>query len=127
MTTASVSTGVDVIEIDRIAAALRRFGDRFLNRIYTDEERRRCRGRPEELAARFAAKEAVSKALGTGMRGVLWREIEVVNDPLGKPLVRLHGRARARAEAIGLREFAISLTHGREVAIAFVVATAGPP
>ena len=80
---------------------------------------------PRSWRARFAAKEAVSKALGTGMRGVLWREIEVLNDRRGKPFVRLHGAAAARAVELGLREFAISLTHTRDLAIAFVVATGG--
>ena len=115
------------MEIARIAAALERFGERFLRRIYTEDERRYSRGRADELAARFAAKEAVSKALGTGMRGVLWREIEILNDARGKPQVRLSGSAQARAEELGLREFSISLTHSRELAIAFVVALGEAP
>lgn len=125
MSTASLSTGVDAVEIARISAVLDRYGERFLRRIYTDAERLYSRGRAEELAARFAAKEAVSKALGTGMRGVLWREIEVLNNPRGKPFVRLHGAAGARAAELGLHDFAISLTHTRDLAIAFVVATGG--
>ena len=125
MTVSTLSTGVDAIEIARIAAALERFGERFLRRIYTEREQQYSRGRPEELAARFAAKEAVSKALGTGMRGVLWHEIEIGNDARGKPLVRLHGAAEARAAELGLREFCVSLTHSQELAIAFVVAFGG--
>jgi holo-[acyl-carrier protein] synthase len=117
------SVGIDAIEIRRVAAVYRRHGERFLGRVYTERERDRYRGRINELAARFAAKEAVSKALGTGMIGVSWREIEVLPDPRGKPLVHLHGRARLRAEELGLREFAISLTHTADLAIAFVVAT----
>ncbi len=118
-------TGVDLIEIERIRQARNRYGSRFLNRIYTADEQARCRGRAEELAARFAAKEAVSKALGTGMRGVLWKEIEIVNDPRGKPLVRLYGAAQRRADQLGITDLDISLTHSREQAIAFVVALIG--
>lgn len=116
------SVGVDAVEIGRIAAVLRGFGDRFLHRVYTTREIDHCRGKAHELAVRFAAKEAVSKALGTGLRGVAWREIEVLSDRRGKPLVHLHGRAARRAEELGLTAFAISLTHSRELAIAFVVA-----
>ena len=122
MSLPTVSAGVDAIEIARIAAALDRFGERFLRRIYTDREQAYSRGRANELAARFAGKEAVSKALGTGMRGVLWREIEIVNDRRGKPLVRLYGRAKARAVELGFARIEISLTHSRELAIAFAVA-----
>ena len=120
-----VRTGVDLIEIERIRQAHHRYGSRFLNRIYTPTEQARCRGRADELAARFAAKEAVSKALGTGMRGVLWKEIEVVNDPRGKPLVRLYGAAERRAAELGITDLDISLTHSRDQAIAFVVALSG--
>jgi len=116
------SVGVDIIEIPRVAEALARWGDRFLRRVYTTQELVFCRGRVPELAARFAAKEAVSKALGTGMRGVAWREIEICPDRRGKPLVYLHGRARQRAEALGLDCFAISLSHSKEHAVAFVTA-----
>ncbi|MDP2935432.1 MAG: holo-ACP synthase [Dehalococcoidia bacterium] len=116
------SVGVDIIEIRRVAAILARRGERFLQRVYTPREVAFCRGRVPELAARFAAKEAVSKALGTGMRGVAWREIEVYPDSRGKPLVHLHGRARQRAQDLGLDTFAISLSHSRDHAIAFVSA-----
>lgn len=115
------SVGIDIVEVKRIEAALARWGERFLRRVYTPAEVARCRGRVPELAARFAGKEAISKALGTGLRGVAWREMEILSDRRGKPLVRLHGRAAARAEAIGLKGFAISLTHERDFAIAFVV------
>ena len=118
-----LSTGVDAIEIQRIAKVYAKFGERFLRRVYTEREATRYRGRVNELAARFAAKEAVSKALGTGLNGIAWREVEIMPDRRGKPLVYLYGRARERAAAIGLTEFAISLTHARELAIAFVVAT----
>ncbi len=118
-----LSVGVDLIETGRVAAALERWGDRFLRYIYTPAELNYCRSHVPELAARFAAKEAVSKALGTGLRGVKWRDMEVLSDVRGKPMVRLHGRARRRAEELGLDKFAISLSHSRRYAIAFVVAS----
>src|ERR671936_362194 len=111
-----LSVGVDLIEIERIAAVLARHGSRFLERVYTAREVAYCRGRVPELAARFAAKEATAKALGTGMRGIRWRDIEVLPDGRGKPLVYLHGAAAARAKELGLREFAVSLSHSRDVA-----------
>lgn len=117
-----LSVGVDLIETRRVARALERWGDRFLAHVYTAAEIQYSRGHVPELAARFAAKEAISKALGTGLRGVTWREMEVLADPRGKPLVRLHGRARKRANDLGLDEFSVSLSHSREYAIAFVVA-----
>ncbi len=119
------SVGVDIVEIERIEAVLRRHGERFLQRVYTPTEQAYCRGRVPELAARFAAKEAVSKALGTGLRGIAWQEMEILGDERGKPLVCLHGRAKARAEELGLSEFAVSLSHSRDYAVALVVA-AGP-
>ena len=115
------AVGVDVIEIERVEAALARFGERFLRRVYTAEEAAFCRGRVHELAARFAAKEAVMKALGTGAKGVAWREIEVLPNHRGKPLVYLHGRAKERAERIGLEGIDISMSHSRDFAVAFVV------
>jgi len=116
------SVGVDIIEIERIEAALRRHGERFLQRVYTPTEQAHCQGRVPELAARFAAKEAVSKALGTGIRGIAWQEMEILCDERGKPLLHLHGRAKARAEELGLSEFAISLSHSRDYAVALVMA-----
>jgi holo-[acyl-carrier protein] synthase len=115
------AVGVDIIEIERIERALANFGERFLRRVYTALEVAFCRGRSSELAARFAAKEAVMKALGTGARGIAWREIEVLPNHRGKPLVYLHGRARQRAERIGLDALDISMSHSREYAVAFVV------
>ncbi len=117
-----LSCGVDLVEIDRVAAVIDRWGDRFLTRVFTDAERAYCRGRVPELAVRFAAKEAVSKALGTGIVGMAWRDIEVVPDPRGKPLVVLHNRAKARATELGLTAFEVSLSHSRDMAIAMVVA-----
>jgi holo-[acyl-carrier protein] synthase len=116
------SVGVDIIEISRIAGALDRWGTRFLNKIYTPAEVAYCKGGVQELAARFAAKESVSKALGTGIRGITWREMEILAEPSGKPLVRLHGNAKEVASRLGLRHFEVSLSHTRELAIAFVVA-----
>jgi holo-[acyl-carrier protein] synthase len=115
------AVGVDIVEIERVEAAIGRFGERFLTRIYTTVEVAFCRGRVPELAARFAAKEAVMKALGTGAHGVSWREIEVLPNHRGKPLVYLYDRARKRAERIGLTGVDISLSHSREYAVAFVV------
>lgn len=120
-----LSVGVDIIEVQRIAAAVDRWGERFLRRIYTPTELATCRGRPEELAVRFAAKEAISKALGTGLYGIAWREMEIVSDSRGKPEVKLYARALARARYLGLDRFAVSLSHCQEYAVAFVVATSG--
>ena len=124
----NLQVGVDLVEIPRLAAVLERYGQRFLDRIYTPAEQARARGRPAELAVRFAAKEATMKALGTGRRGVGWREVELRSDPRGRPLLRLHGRAAARAAALGLTDFAVSLSHERSMAVAMVVAwgTAAP-
>ncbi len=121
-----VGTGIDLSEIERIQAAVTRFGDRFLNRIFTPAEIRYCRRKQrnaaESLAARFAAKEAGAKALGTGMaKGVSWREIEVTHLPGGRPALIFHGRAAERAAAMGVTAAHLSLSHGRELAIASVV------
>ncbi len=115
------AVGVDMIEISRVARVLQRHPRRFLDRVYTPEEVAFCRGRVPELAARFAAKEAVMKALGTGARSVAWRDIEVLPDRRGKPLVYLYGGAEARAEAIGLHAIDISLSHLADFAVAVVV------
>ena len=115
------AVGIDIIEIDRVKDVIERHGDRFLNRVYTQDELIHCRGRISELAARFAAKEAVMKALGTGIRGVGWRDIEILPNRRGKPLVFLYGRGAERAERIRMRGLEISLTHSKEYAIASVV------
>ena len=121
MLPAMLSTGVDIIEIERIAAVLERYGERFLHRIYTPGELEYCRGRPSKLASRFAAKEATMKALGTGVRGVSWRDIEVVRAPSGAPSIALYGRAQARAERLGVVEISVSMSDSRDNAVAFVV------
>ena len=119
--------GVDIIEIDRVAAVVERYPARFPHRIYTDGELEYCRGRAPQLASRFAAKEAVMKALGTGTRGVGWREIEVVRKPGNPPEIVLHGRARTRAEKLGATRLALSLSHSREYAVASVVMETDTP
>ena len=116
-----LTTGVDIIEIGRIARVLERYGDRFLRRIYTVGELEYCRGRPSKLASRFAAKEATMKALGTGVRGVGWKDIEVVRASSGAPSIALHGRAKSRAERLGVLEISVSMSDSRDNAVAFVV------
>lgn len=118
-----IAVGIDIIEIPRIQRSLDDFGERFLRRVYTERERQWYGDRVNELAARFAAKEATSKALGTGIIGIRWREMEVLPNRRGKPVLILHGRAAERARQLGLTDFSISLTHSRTDAMAFVVAT----
>ena len=119
--------GIDIIKVDRIRAAISKFGARFSNRVLTPGERRYVRDRPETFAGRWAAKESVSKVLGLGVRGIGWRDIEIERLPTGQPAVRLHGRAAARAEQLGMARIAVSITHERDyaVAIAFGVRSAG--
>jgi len=124
-----VGTGIDLIEIERIQNSIDRFGERFLNRVYTAGEKAYClrkRLAAESFAARFAAKEAAAKALGTGIsHGVSWLEIEVVREPSGRPTLRFHGRAAQIAARIGAVRAALSLTHTREMAMASVVLETG--
>jgi holo-[acyl-carrier protein] synthase len=119
--------GIDIIKVDRIAASLAKFGDRFTKRVLTPHEQRHVRGRPETMAGRWAAKEAVSKVLGLGVRGIGWRDIEIERLPTGQPSVRLHGRAAARATQLGMDRIAVSISHESDyaVAIAFGVRTTG--
>jgi holo-[acyl-carrier protein] synthase len=119
--------GIDIIKVDRIRVSLERFGERFTRRVLTDGERRYVRSRPETMAGRWAAKEAVSKVLGLGVRGIGWRDIEIERLPTGQPAVRLHGRAAARAGQLGMERIAVSITHESDyaVAIAFGIRTAG--
>jgi holo-[acyl-carrier protein] synthase len=120
-----VGTGIDIAEVPRIAASIERFGERFLRRIFTAGEMRYCdskANRVERYAARFAAKEAGMKALGTGWNhGVTWRDIEVVRAPGGRPTLTLHGKAAEFAAKLGARHIAISLSHTAEQAIAHVI------
>ena len=119
--------GIDIIGVSRIAASLARFGDRFTKRVLTPAEAAYVRNRPETLAGRWAAKEAVSKVLGLGVRGIGWRDIEVERLPTGQPSIRLHGRAARRATQLGMGRIAVSISHESEfaVAIAYGVRTAG--
>ena len=110
--------GIDIIKVERIRASLERFGDRFSNRVLTATERRYVRGRPETMAGRWAAKEAVSKVLGLGVRGIGWRDIEIERLPTGQPAVRLHGRAASRAEQLGMGRIAVSISHESDYAVA---------
>ncbi len=116
--------GVDIIEVARIKKAVACWGVRFLQRVYTDSELKLCCNQSPALAARFAGKEAVIKALGGLSKGFRWGEIEILSDPRGKPIVRLHGSMRARASALGLDNLAISLSDCEEYAVAFVVGEA---
>ena len=110
--------GLDIVRVERIREALDRFGDRFTVRVLTPMEARYVRGRAETFAGRWAAKEAVSKVLGLGVRGIGWRDIEIERLPTGQPAVRLHGRAAARASQLGIERVAVSITHEREYALA---------
>jgi holo-[acyl-carrier protein] synthase len=118
----SLAAGIDAIELDRVAKVLRRHPERFIRRVFTELEAAYCRGRVGELAVRFAGKEAMMKALGTGVRGIGWREIEFLADRRGKPLVYLHGKAKARAELLGMGQPEVSMTHSDTMALSFIVA-----
>ncbi|MDR7483071.1 MAG: holo-ACP synthase [Armatimonadota bacterium] len=123
-----VGVGVDIVEVARIQRAIARWGDGFVRRIYTAREVERAAGAAvlgPRLAARFAAKEAVMKALGCGWRELAWREIEITNDPQGRPMVHLHGAARRIAAARGIAEVYVALSHTHDHAIANAVAV-GP-
>jgi holo-[acyl-carrier protein] synthase len=113
--------GIDIIEIARIERAIAQRGESFLHRIYTELEIKLYGNKPSSLAARFAGKEAVIKALGARAKGICWKEIEILSDSNGKPLVHLHGKARNQAQDLGADNIAISLSHSKEYAIAFVI------
>lgn len=106
-----IRTGIDIIENERIERALERFGARFVNRIYTPAEQQQVGTNIKAMAARFAAKEAVSKMLGTGIGPVSWVEMEILDGRMGAPELRLHGRARQWAARIGLDEWSVSMSH----------------
>ena len=116
-----LTCGVDLLLIERFESVLSRHPDRFPKRILTDRERDYCGNRLAEMAVRFAGKEAVMKCLGTGVRGVKWKEIEILANARGKPVVILHGGARQRAREIGLERIEISLTHEKNMVCAFAV------
>ena len=115
--------GIDIIEIARIKKAIARWGERFLHRIYTDMELNLYSKSHQALAVRFASKEAVMKLLGTGRKGINWREIETLSHPSGKPLINLYGRAQSEASKLGIKEIAVSLSHSKEYAIASAIGT----
>jgi holo-[acyl-carrier protein] synthase len=122
-----VGVGTDMIEISRIERSIGQFGERFLQRVYTPGEIAYCQRKKthaaESFAARFAAKEAGAKALGTGIsQGVAWKEIEVRREPSGRPTLHLTGRARERADLLGIARLSLSITHGRDLAFAVVIA-----
>jgi holo-[acyl-carrier protein] synthase len=120
-----IGTGIDVIEIERIAQSIQRFGDRFLRRVYTDQEIAYCSSKrmsAESFAARFAAKEAGAKALGTGIsRGVTWNEFQIERQPGGRPTLELRGRAQVLAAELGVKAVSLSLTHTGSLAMATVM------
>lgn len=118
--------GVDMIEVERIRHAMERHGDRFFNRFFTDLEREQSCNVPGRLAARFAAKEATSKALGTGIGDICWVDIEVRSDERGRPYLVLYDSAIKIAAELGISNWQLSLSHTQDYAIAFVVGTNEP-
>ncbi|MEJ2485648.1 MAG: holo-ACP synthase [Anaerolineales bacterium] len=119
---AKLTTGVDLIEISRISHAIERHGDRFLRRVFTSKELALVSDKPASLAGRFAAKEAVAKALGCGIGDVGWTEIEILRGPNNEPELHLHGNARKIAGQLGYHTWSISLSHSMDFAIAMVTA-----
>ena len=117
-----VTIGVDIVEIERINSAIKRQGEHFLNRIYTETELKACQDRPSSLASRFAAKEAVMKALGAGGIGMAWREIEILTADDGRPSVELYGQALNKARELNVKEISISLSDSDQYAIAVALA-----
>jgi holo-[acyl-carrier protein] synthase len=113
--------GIDIVEISRVKKAVSRWGDRFLGRIYTASELDLYRNKMESLAVRFAGKEAAIKALSTPESLMIWRDIEILSEPNGKPVVRLYGQAQARARELGLSGLEISLSHSHDNAVALVI------
>lgn len=117
-----IRTGVDLIEIQRIEEVIARHGKRYLERVYTTAELDQAHQQPESLAGRFAAKEAVAKALGTGIGDVGWKEIEILGDEQNAPTLRLHGIAAQKSDEMGLSTWSLSISHSMSHAVAFVVA-----
>jgi holo-[acyl-carrier protein] synthase len=120
-----LAVGIDIIEVARIERSVERLGQRFLDRIFTNQEQIYCDGHPERLAGRFAVKEAVGKALGIGIGDVRWQEIEIVNDRRGRPALVLHGDAKQLAENLGLYSWSISMSHSEMNAVGMAVALGG--
>jgi holo-[acyl-carrier protein] synthase len=115
-------TGVDLIEISRIDEVVARHGKHYLDRIYTPAELEQCGKRVESLAGRFAAKEAIAKALGCGIGDVTWKEIEILGDEQNAPVLTLHGAAEQKAKELDLSNWSVSISHSQSYAVAFVVA-----
>ena len=115
------AVGVDMVENQRLESVIKKHGERFLKRIFTTRELRYCDNRVPSLAARWAAKEAMSKAFGTGIGDMAFKEIEIINDQRGKPNIMLHGQARRLALTLGFQKIEVSLSHTATYAIAFVV------
>jgi holo-[acyl-carrier protein] synthase len=118
----NIAVGIDIIEVGRVRKVFEHHGERFLKRVFTEREVLQCRGKATRLAGRFAAKVAISKALGTGIHGVAWREMEVVQLRSGRPTVTLHGNAKRRAELLGISAFDVSIADLAEFSIAIAVA-----
>src|SRR5207245_1193642 len=118
----NVAVGIDIIEVERVRKVFEHHGERFLKRVFTDIEIAQCRGKVSRLAGRFAAKEAISKALGTGLHGVAWREMEIVQLRSGRPTVTLHGNAKRRAQLLGISAFDVSIADLKDFSIAVAVA-----
>lgn len=122
----NLKIGTDICSVVRVRQAYERFGDKFIDKLFTDDEKAYALSRPKRIAeiisARIAAKEAVSKVLGTGWYGLHWKEVEVTKKWTGEPGIALHGRGIALAEKLGLKTFEVSISHEREFAVAFVVA-----
>lgn len=116
-------TGIDLVEIRRITALKPEIRSRFLNRVFTAAELEICGGRDESLSGRFACKEAVSKALGTGFGEVSWQEIEIGNDERKMPVLILSGNAQKIADGLGISQWSVSISHTREYAVAVAVGT----
>ena len=117
-----IYTGIDIIEIDRIERVKNLYQERFLKKIYTLNEIKYCRNRGPQLASRFAAKEAMMKTLGTGIRGIPWKSIEVVSKRGQAPKILLHGPAKSKANELKIKYIALSLSHSNNLAVASVVA-----
>lgn len=120
-------TGVDLIEIARVEEVIRRHGQRYLERVFTDAELTQAGGKTESLAGRFAAKEAAAKALGTGIGPVGWKEIEILGDEQKAPALNLYGAAASKSEELGLSSWSVSISHSARYAVAMVVALGAEP
>ena len=118
------AVGIDAIEVKRIEKVFVQFGNRFLNKVFTENEIQLCRGRVQEIAGRFSAKEAAMKALGTGVIGINWKEIEILANKRGKPTIQFFGKAQKRAQFMQLEAVDISITHLEHIAISIVVGIA---